>query len=147
MLKNMYLRYFTVCVCGAAASAVAQPYPVKVIRMVVPFAPGGNTDIIARFIVPKMSEDLGQQIIIDNRGGAGGNIGAEAVARELAERFLEDVGLRREARQREFRRGTQIGVVVRVMSLAAGNQRLCVFHRRELFSAQQFRSIGDGEPG
>ncbi len=81
MLKNMYLRYFTVCVCSAAASAVAQPYPVKVIRMVVPFAPGGNTDIIARFIVPKMSEDLGQQIIIDNRGGASSTIGTDIGAK------------------------------------------------------------------
>ncbi len=59
----------------------AQPYPVKVIRMVVPFAPGGNTDIIARFIVPKMGEDLGQQIIIDNRGGASSTIGTDIASK------------------------------------------------------------------
>jgi tripartite-type tricarboxylate transporter receptor subunit TctC len=61
--------------------AHAQAYPAKVIRMVVPFAPGGNTDIIARFIVPKMSEDLGQQIIIDNRGGASSTIGSDIAAK------------------------------------------------------------------
>jgi len=49
--------------------------------MVVPFAPGGNTDIIGRVFAPKMGEALGQQIIIDNRGGAGSTIGTEAVAR------------------------------------------------------------------
>jgi len=62
-------------------AAYAQPYPAKPVRMVVPFAPGGNTDIIARVFAPKMGEILGQQIIIDNRGGAGSTIGTEAVAR------------------------------------------------------------------
>jgi len=64
--------------CGLA---YAQQYPTKPVRMVVPFAPGGNTDIIGRVFAPKMGEALGQQIIIDNRGGAGSTIGTEAVAR------------------------------------------------------------------
>ena len=63
------------------ATVQAQSYPAKPVRMLVPFAPGGNTDIIARVFVPKMSELLGQQVIIDNRGGAGGTIGTEAAAR------------------------------------------------------------------
>ncbi len=83
MFNNIYLR----SLCGAALSivgtggALAQSYPTKVIRMVVPFAPGGNTDIIARFIVPKMSEDLGQQVIIDNRGGASSTIGTDIASK------------------------------------------------------------------
>ena len=60
---------------------LAQTYPAKPIRMIVPFAPGGNTDIIARVFAPKMGEALGQQIIIDNRGGAGSTIGTDAAAR------------------------------------------------------------------
>ena len=64
-----------------AAPVAAQTYPVKTIRMVIPFAAGGNTDIIGRSFSPKMAEILGQQIIIDNRGGAGGVIGTEAVMR------------------------------------------------------------------
>jgi len=77
------------CVAAAAgllavavtASVSAQNYPAKTIRMVIPFAAGGNTDIIGRIFAPKMAEILGQQIIIDNRGGAGGTIGTENVAR------------------------------------------------------------------
>lgn len=61
--------------------AHAQNYPVRTIRMVIPFAPGGNTDIIGRVFVPKMAEIIGQQIIIDNRGGAGSVIGTEIVMR------------------------------------------------------------------
>jgi tripartite-type tricarboxylate transporter receptor subunit TctC len=61
--------------------ASAQKYPDKPIRLIVPFAVGGGTDILAREIAPKLGEALGQPVIIDNRGGAGGNIGSEAVAK------------------------------------------------------------------
>lgn len=64
-----------------AAPAAAQNYPAKTVRMIVPFPPGGNTDIIARIVVPKMSEDLGHQVVIDNRGGAGSIIGTELAAK------------------------------------------------------------------
>ena len=57
------------------------PYPNRPVRMIVPFAPGGNVDIIARVYAPKFSEFLGQQVIIDNRGGAAGNIGVEVAVR------------------------------------------------------------------
>jgi tripartite-type tricarboxylate transporter receptor subunit TctC len=66
---------------ATSCTALAQNYPARTIRMVIPFAPGGNTDIIGRIFVPKMAEIIGQQIIIDNRGGAGSIIGTEAVMR------------------------------------------------------------------
>jgi tripartite-type tricarboxylate transporter receptor subunit TctC len=63
-------------------TALAQggAYPVKPIRWIVPFPPGGSVDVIARLVGPKLSEALGQQVIIDNRSGASGNIGTEVVA-------------------------------------------------------------------
>jgi len=70
-----------IAIAAFAGTALAQSYPNKTIRMVIPFAAGGNTDIIGRIFAPKMAEILGQQIIIDNRGGAGGTIGTEVVKR------------------------------------------------------------------
>ncbi len=68
---------------GAAASGVAcaQTYPTKPIRFVVPFAPGGTTDILARLIAQRLAEPIGQSVVIDNRPGANGAVGSEIVAK------------------------------------------------------------------
>lgn len=76
---------FTIVLAAAAAIVIgqvrAQSYPVKPIRFVIPFPPGGGTDILGRALAPKVSEGLGQQVVVENRGGAGGNIGSEHVAK------------------------------------------------------------------
>jgi len=72
---------------AGAVPGHAQTYPAKSIRIVVPFAPGGGADIIARVIGQKMSETWGQQVIVDNRAGASGNIGAEIVAKSPADGY------------------------------------------------------------
>jgi len=61
--------------------ALAQPYPARPVKLIVPFPPGGNTDIVGRFIAQKLTDAFGQQVYVENRGGAGGTIGAEAAAK------------------------------------------------------------------
>ena len=63
------------------AAAHAQQYPARALRFVVPFAPGGANDVVARIVGQKLSEALGQPVVVDNRGGAGGTLGADIVAK------------------------------------------------------------------
>jgi len=70
-----------------SASALAQTYPSRPIRVIVPFPPGGGMDIVARTVTPKMAEILGQPFVVENRAGAGGNIGADVVAKSAPDGY------------------------------------------------------------
>jgi len=74
-------RFAAVVLALIPVLALGQAYPNKPVRMIIPFAPGGASDFVGRIIQPKMGELLGQQIVIENRGGAAGNIGMEAAAK------------------------------------------------------------------
>ena len=67
--------------------AAAQGFPARPIRLIVPFPPGGGTDTMARVVAPKLSEFLGQQVVSENRGGAGANIGAEVAAKSAPDGY------------------------------------------------------------
>jgi tripartite-type tricarboxylate transporter receptor subunit TctC len=72
---------------AGAGAASAQPYPARPIRMVVPFAPGGGTDVIARYVAAGMTESMGRQVVVDNRAGANGIVGTEIVARSAPDGY------------------------------------------------------------
>ena len=75
------LRTGLIAILAAASLTASAQYPTKPIRVVVTFLPGGSADILARIVAPKLSAAWGQPVIVDNRAGAGGNVGAEAVAK------------------------------------------------------------------
>ena len=74
-------KTFAILCMLAAPLAMAQAWPAKPIRLMVPFPPGGSTDIVARIVAQKLAERLGQSIVIENRGGAGGTLGTAVVAK------------------------------------------------------------------
>ncbi len=92
------MRYPRLLAVALAASAAlptvtaAQQYPVKAIRFIVPFAPGGPTDIMSRALAEKLTARLGQQIVVDNRGGAGGSIGTAIAARSTPDGYTIVIG-------------------------------------------------------
>ena len=87
-MMNRAATTFAVCIAAALlalsnVSTAQQSYPSRPIRMVIPYAPGGSNDIMGRLVAQKLSESLGVQVVVDNRGGGHGIIGTEAVARSV----------------------------------------------------------------
>ena len=80
------------CAVSSAAAIAQNNYPTKPVRLIVPFPPGGSTDIIARLVGQKLGERLGQEIVIDNRGGVGGIIGTEIAVRANPDGYTLTMG-------------------------------------------------------
>src|SRR5256884_8173843 len=89
----MTMRFTTLLFCMAVAfAAAAQDYPAKSVKIIVPYAPGGATDIIARIVAQRLTESLGHSFIVDNRPGANGNIALEATAKAAPDGYTLLVG-------------------------------------------------------
>jgi tripartite-type tricarboxylate transporter receptor subunit TctC len=89
MTKNLIAALTLI---GATSAAAQAPWPTKPVRAVVPFAPGGGTDVMARILAPKLAEEFGQSFVIDNRTGAGGAIGNEIVVRAQPDGYTILIG-------------------------------------------------------
>ena len=82
-MNRLYFRLSTFAFCLLCAPALAQPYPAKPVRMVMPFPAGGPTDILGRLIGQRLTETWGQNVMIDNRPGGAGMIGAVAAVKSF----------------------------------------------------------------
>src|SRR5690348_5993071 len=80
--------FTAILLCTASSVVCAQTgYPAKNIRLIAPFPPGGTTDVLSRLVAQKLSDTLGRQVVVDNRPGAGGNIGHELAAKQPADGY------------------------------------------------------------
>jgi tripartite-type tricarboxylate transporter receptor subunit TctC len=86
-MKLLHPALLALALLCAAPAAADEAYPSRPIRIFVGFAAGGGTDVMARIVAPRMSERLGQPVIIENRAGAGGNLATEVVAKSAADGY------------------------------------------------------------
>jgi tripartite-type tricarboxylate transporter receptor subunit TctC len=129
--------------------AAAQDYPTRPIRMVIPFPPGGSNDVVARSITTRLGERLGRQIVVDNRAGAGGTIGTEAVAKSPPDGYtLLVVSIAHAANPWLYKLGYDpIKDFAPVALLAKGANVLVVHPSLPVHSVQEFIALAKRQPG
>jgi tripartite-type tricarboxylate transporter receptor subunit TctC len=92
MTRILSMLLLSIAACMSSVGAFAQPYPSKPIKLIVPYPPGGNTDIVARWFGQKLSERIGQPVVIDNRGGAAGALGVGIAAKSPNDGYTLVIG-------------------------------------------------------
>src|SRR5258708_37469840 len=145
----------------AAIPAWAQDWPARSVRFIVPYPPGGGTDVIARIVQPKLSEALGQTIVIENRGGAGGALGTEAAAKSAPDGYTFLFTLSSHTInpllykldydvERDF---APVSIIVSVPQLIAANPQAPAKTLKEMVAAAKanpgvysYASVGNGTP-
>jgi tripartite-type tricarboxylate transporter receptor subunit TctC len=161
-MRTLETLLLAVALAGASTLAWAQaPFPARPVRMVVGFAPGGGTDIIARLVAQRLSERWAQPVIVDNRPGASGNIGAELVARSAPDGYSLLMAFSSHASNptlsrlpfdinRDFTSITQVGsapmMIVAHPGLAAKTLGELIDYARAHPGAVKFGSSGVGTP-
>ena len=142
-MKIIFRTLAALLLTACAAGAYAQAYPVKPIRFVVPYPPGGSNDVLTRITAQAMAPGLGQPIVIDNRGGAGGMIGADNVAKSLPDgysivnvqaSFTANAALRQKMSYDPMGDFAYIGMMARGPLLAVVHPSLPVKNIRELIT-------------
>lgn len=135
----------------SVVSATAQPYPDKPIRMIVPFGPGGSNDVIARLVAPKLSESLGQSVIVENRPGAGGTIGTDAVVNAAPNGYTLMIGLTStlavNAALYPKRRFDPVKSLTPISPIASGSLLMAVPASSPVTNVRQFIDLAKSNPG
>ncbi|MDQ0140995.1 Bug family tripartite tricarboxylate transporter substrate binding protein [Cupriavidus necator] len=147
------------CAAGASGSAFAQPWPARPIRMVVPFPPGSSPDLIARILTEKLAATLGQPVVVENRPGAGGNIGTGMVARAAPDGYtllftingplVTAPTLSRNLNYDPFRQLAPVTLVATSPNVLVVDARLPVHNLREFVALARARAgeLNYGSPG
>jgi tripartite-type tricarboxylate transporter receptor subunit TctC len=148
---NLTIPFALALAAGAIPAAAAEArYPTKPLRYVVPFAPGGGADLMARLASAKVAEALGQQVVIDNRAGAGGNIAAEVVAKSAPDGYTILQGSIAHAISMSLYRNPSYDVVrdfVAVTELAATPFVLAINPSVAATSVKELIALAKSQPG
>jgi tripartite-type tricarboxylate transporter receptor subunit TctC len=145
-MLRIFLTTILLAACGGIA---AQPYPAKPVRIIVPFAPGGGTDFIARFMAQRLSNALGQQFVVENRAGAGSTIGTEAGLRSPPDGYtLTIVSNSYAANASLYKlRFDPIADMTPVIQISSGPYMVVVHPSLPVASLRELIALAKAEPG
>jgi tripartite-type tricarboxylate transporter receptor subunit TctC len=132
--RTLLRAIFGAILCLGAAGAMAQAFPAKPVRVIVPFPPGGGADALARLIGPRLTEIWGQQVIIENRPGASGHIGADFVAQSAADGYTLLMSSTASLTEKNVDQFAPVSLVSASAYIVSANPRVAANNIRELIA-------------